>query len=155
MDRLRRARMQFWIATGATIVIAITTQLIWGLPIVLSAKKPERAVLVDGFLIMTQYAAEPESTGQVTPQRIVVNHRSWWYWHDWLPTLAIHSYVNGDYVNWRLDFPLWPLVLPSAFVAYRSLRTVRRLSRAGCKHCGYSRAGLAADAPCPECGRVR
>jgi len=53
----------------------------------------------------------------------------------------------------QLHIPLWliamVLALPPAFMEHR--RRNKRLPGC-CKNCGYARAGLAAEAKCPECG---
>jgi hypothetical protein len=41
---------------------------------------------------------------------------------------------------------------PAVFWLIRTGRKRRRVFDS-CAHCGYSLAGLAADAPCPECGK--
>lgn len=61
-------------------------------------------------------------------------------------------------------FPLWPGLLANtacyggawAVVIFTPLVARRwlRASKGGCAGCGYSREGLKADAPCPECGRA-
>jgi hypothetical protein len=53
-------------------------------------------------------------------------------------------------------FPLWPpallALLPTA-IAWRFDVVARRRERIGrCPKCNYDRAGIAADAKCPECG---
>jgi hypothetical protein len=53
-------------------------------------------------------------------------------------------------------FPLWLIALPAVIAAaytHGMVVGVRRGDRGRCGVCGYSRAGLAADAPCPECGK--
>ena len=50
---------------------------------------------------------------------------------------------------------LWPaatVVIPAALLWYADRRT--RSGPGRCGGCGYDRAGLAADGPCPECGAL-
>lgn len=47
--------------------------------------------------------------------------------------------------------PLWMIALPALALAAGTGRALRR--RPGHCACGYARAGLAAESPCPECGR--
>lgn len=55
-----------------------------------------------------------------------------------------------------LVFPLWPLIVLFSMLAGWLARTQRRLrDPVACPACGYSLAGLAPDAPCPECGSGR
>jgi len=73
-------------------------------------------------------------------------HRLWFEWY----------FSRG---SWALSVPLWvpiALVAPSAALAWRLDMLARRRERSQrnlCLKCGYDRAGLAAGAVCPECGR--
>jgi len=64
--------------------------------------------------------------------------------------------VRGTGWEWRVRVPLWmPLVVSLGVTgaAWRLEVLARRRDRAGkCAACGYDRAGLKADAVCPECG---
>lgn len=57
----------------------------------------------------------------------------------------------------RISLPLWCLALPFAARAFVTERRHRRLvtrARIGkCLNCGYDRAGVPAEAVCPECGK--
>jgi hypothetical protein len=60
--------------------------------------------------------------------------------------------------NWLVIVPLWlplaPTLLATA-AAWRLDALARRRARAGlCPKCHYDRAGIAADAKCPECGHT-
>ena len=55
--------------------------------------------------------------------------------------------------NFVLIIPLWMIALPSAAVATWTFLSLRR--RVGQCECGYTLAGLPAQAPCPECGSTR
>lgn len=46
-----------------------------------------------------------------------------------------------------------PFFSLAGFVTYRHLRLMAEL-KSGCPHCGYSRQGLSARTPCPECGSL-
>jgi len=79
--------------------------------------------------------------------------------------------LNGaqfEWANWSWNgktgerlpaftFPLWPIPLllwARAALLLRSGVLVRRRALSGaCAKCGYPLAGLAQNAPCPECGR--
>jgi hypothetical protein len=67
----------------------------------------------------------------------------------WLPHLVPHPWYEIIIV------PLWFLALPLAAGTALAWRTPVRLAlrrrRGACVKCGYARAGLAADAVCPEC----
>ncbi|MFO0857478.1 MAG: hypothetical protein U0640_09015 [Phycisphaerales bacterium] len=56
---------------------------------------------------------------------------------------------------WYAYIPLWPFVLVcvgTTAAAWRMDTLAQRRKRLGvCPACGYDRAGLAANAPCPEC----
>jgi hypothetical protein len=60
--------------------------------------------------------------------------------------------------RWLVCVPLWPLFLcSSSLSAVLGLQDARARLRAReklnlCPKCGYDRAGIAADAKCPECG---
>lgn len=54
-------------------------------------------------------------------------------------------------------FPLWLAAVPVAIAAaclHGVVIGTRRGDKGRCAGCGYSRAGLAAGAACPECGRA-
>jgi hypothetical protein len=75
-------------------------------------------------------------------------HKGWTWKLDW------RRYWNGRY--YRFTIPFWlPTVVcgvPGLLLARREWRNYRRHGADQCQACGYSRAGLAAGAACPECG---
>lgn len=50
------------------------------------------------------------------------------------------------------DVCVWSAAWWGVLVLGPAVRARRRRARGRCVTCGYARAGLAADAPCPECG---
>lgn len=81
-----------------------------------------------------------------------------WHWYAtqprrWLPTSNRYS-ISGA-LNWRETFvPLWMFWggAITAAIVMGPLARARRRRRGLCLRCGYSLAGLATEAPCPECG---
>ena len=69
----------------------------------------------------------PEDIGRMSPTRP--------YWLGLLANTLFYAYV---------------IALP--MLSIRAVRVVRRRRRGACESCGYSRAGLDASTPCPECG---
>jgi hypothetical protein len=70
-----------------------------------------------------------------------------WYW---LPGYRFDAF--GGRISRDLWVPLWPAVAVANLFAVVHWRRARRVHPGSCPSCGYSRAGLAADAVCPECG---
>jgi hypothetical protein len=71
----------------------------------------------------------------------------WELW--WLPSWS------GSGAYWDFVIPLWPFVFIAALstaVGWRLDTLARRARLNRCRKCDYDRAGLAADAKCPECG---
>jgi hypothetical protein len=55
---------------------------------------------------------------------------------------------------WSVHIPLWLIALPPAVVSGYAWRRSRRVPAGHCLKYGYSLAGLAAGALCPECGKT-
>lgn len=74
----------------------------------------------------------------------------------WNAGVMKYTSLNGfGTVMRRLDVLMWPWAVTggvSSLVLWLGAARWRR--RAGLCPCGYSRAGLHADAACPECGRL-
>jgi len=67
----------------------------------------------------------------------------------WLPHVSF-----GEFVVFSFNLPLWiPLVLLAAPATELWRKDLRRQAPGLCPSCGYSLAGLAAGAKCPECGK--
>ena len=154
MEGLKRAKRRFWIAIAVTIALAAgiagTSRCIIALP----STSHVGLDLHGGSFQVVRYPSE-FSALSIEPCKPTTE----WFHFDWEWTTLVPKFVHvihQDLIpcDWYLQLPLWPLLLPSAIIAFRAHRTIRRLSRGVCKNCAYSRAGLAADAPCPECGRV-
>jgi len=98
--------------------------------------------LADGALFL--YRGDPSD-----PQRALVRCGSNFGLY-MLPTWEFE--LNG----WYAACPLWPLPLIAGVVTvnfWRSDAVSRHRSRFNlCSNCTYDRAGLAAEATCPECG---
>ncbi|MBX9737645.1 MAG: hypothetical protein K2X32_12045 [Phycisphaerales bacterium] len=85
------------------------------------------------------------------------SHRAGWYTLDiehvggpivWWPSVEPAGPWSGPYVI----VPLWPLAIGCGAGALVMWLRARRAVPGCCAGCGYSTVGLAAGAPCPECG---
>lgn len=86
-----------------------------------------------------------------------------WYGYD-LRANGVSSIWTFDLGGWRkgglypTKVPLWFPTLVCGAIAWTAWRLEVRSRRARpadpCERCEYDRAGLAAGAPCPECGHV-
>lgn len=78
-----------------------------------------------------------------------------WYAGRWRARLEWGS-ESVVHLGFRVVVPLWPLPLLAFLItaaAWRCDFIARRRARKGlCPACRYDRAGIAPDAPCPECG---
>lgn len=92
----------------------------------------------------------------------------WAYFKEMLAESYDESSLEGPY-NWRFEYfrgnsdwnlsvPLWfPIalvLLPTALAWRFDILAHRRARMGNCPTCNYDRAGLAADAVCPECGKA-
>lgn len=139
------------VAAIALIVAALVVGMCWW--VILKDRSPPGAYLeLDrGWLDFT-WAEGWRVRG---PVRVSIHMtRAAWTWSDPLgwPTCNLREPVR------QLAIPLWiPLLLVSAPTAllWRADRRAARREKAGlCAACGYDRRGLAASAPCPECGNA-
>jgi hypothetical protein len=89
-----------------------------------------------------------------------------WYGGENLNHATDHHWIWTWWTLGKKDLPrerlntvsIWPLapalVLAGGVFVHRARRTTSRAVRNQCLKCGYSRTGLAAGIPCPECGEA-
>jgi hypothetical protein len=78
-------------------------------------------------------------------------HFRWWFHYERGDPTVTKGSVSGVLIMVPLWVPLLLIAFPTWW--YWTGLWVRRADTARCFKCGYSRAGLATDAACPECGR--
>ena len=71
----------------------------------------------------------------------------------WVP-VRFERFADAWYARVSLWLPCLLTALPAGFLWHRHRRALRAARIGLCPHCRYSRAGLADDAACPECGKV-
>ena len=111
-----------------------------------------------GLLIVQEFdgfgGSAPEPTWSILPRRS-------WYWG-----VSIGGLFEGPIGRWHagllcawnrtsreygvsLAYPVLLTSIPAALLWYADRRC---FGPGRCPKCGYDRAGIAADSPCPECG---
>lgn len=151
----KRRRVRWAIAAGVSLITCVVTCF--------------RSVAIDvrgqtsvSLALASIYASHNE---HLPPGRTRVSFDRWKAWPEWRLRWhygMVQRHINpvpgvanpGPYVFMQryVQIPLWPLPLLCSGIAAWHHRRVRRLSRMGCPTCGYDTRGLAAGAPCPECG---
>jgi len=152
MDALKSAKRRFWIAVAVTIAVIAGPAATWVWSATANPKRDHILIVHEGYF---RAIFLPGANNNIVPYTLDVRRPvDVLYWTPGIvwPVFELIPASSLGPSGWSLWLPLWPLLLPPAIIAYRAHGSVRRLSRAGCKHCGYSRSGLAANAPCPECG---
>lgn len=108
---------------------------------------------LDGVVIFGTQSSSPNPSGfSITPR---LEKAGWSLWHwSWG---GGGGPGGGSPRSFDCTAPLWPVPVVlwgAGALLLRSGRLARRRALTGmCAACGYSLAGLAAGAPCPECGR--
>ncbi|HZW07535.1 MAG TPA: hypothetical protein VFF65_10465 [Phycisphaerales bacterium] len=111
-------------------------------------------VLDRGQLLATDQPTFFSPGLSVLPAGPRVRNLNWWPAWPWLEVMTLST---GQRLV-SLTLPLWPLPVAGVLIAapaWRSLRRRRAAERGACTGCGYSLAGLADGAACPECGTPR
>lgn len=72
----------------------------------------------------------------------------------WAAWGELRLYVYSAETSLMMFLPLF-LLLPAALVLGSEVMAERRAAAGRCKACGYDLTGLAADLPCPECGKAK
>lgn len=115
------------------------------------------AVLERGLLVLgRQQPAQSSRAPYATGLRFEADRN----WGDdislaWRPYHISQTVFPFAASHHALALPLWLIALPALVAAAYTQGLVvgtRRADRGRCGKCGYSRAGLAAGAACPECG---
>lgn len=68
--------------------------------------------------------------------------------------LGVEGFTRGGTTGSALFIPHWLVIALAStpWLFWRLNRAARRRRSGHCARCGYDRAGLAPEAPCPECG---
>lgn len=150
VSMIRKAwRLALRIAPGCLLSLTLATMVMW--PATLSRTRTwylptgpmgDCTVLIfdDGRLTVADWTT-PSPPG-VSPET-------------WFPRPTAWPHWGGGHAFTYVQSPLWMIALAfgMAAVAVLLVRPFLQFHGAGaCCSCGYARTGLAADAPCPECG---
>jgi hypothetical protein len=99
------------------------------------------------------YDASDRHTGEMS-----TTIQGWSIWRERPPNLDLYAMWPGVMLHTRgpryaAEIAPWVPAAPLLLIAVWGFRLDRRWRNPSrCPRCGYSRAGLAAAAPCPECG---
>ncbi len=142
--RSRIRRVAKWAGAVVLVLIAAAWAVspYWHVALIIAREQVPRVLvaLAPGAIYLE---LPPENAVPWMGSRFVVAKRN-----DWRLRWAPDIYLGA---TWSLTMPLWTLLgaagVPTAWLWWRD-----RTSSGHCAACGYDLAGLAAAAPCPECG---
>jgi len=133
---------------GALVTVALITSWIasmWWEATIYSRSLRFGVLWHSGLIVLVSFEkSDPPPEDEAWISRSQPHHFMWWF--------GFERTMDG----WDAGAPLLPLALPTlalTIFAWHRDAAIRRRLRSGCCSCGYDRAGLAAGAVCPECGK--
>jgi hypothetical protein len=127
--------------------------------------------LFNGWSIGVYEGNVSVGVGKIPPGDLVIERtylERWVFWNGWdYGDQGVGQVWMRGFVSW-VEIPtpgsvsatvtLWPTPLllwaPAALLLRSGMLAQKRAMTGSCAKCGYSLAGLVADAACPECGKA-
>ena len=160
---MRRSRLRTWakwtctLAAGAWVALAVFSGFYECKKItVLNHRTKIRWFVVTGGLVTVHEARDPKLPSYYYTTNWWLERSTYWCWGlavgDWRAGVLC-SLNNWSHCSYGISL-LYPVILTSIPAALLWYADRRRFGPGSCMKCGYDRRGLAADAKCPECGKI-